>query len=547
MAFWSGFRRLGKHRDYQRGIMHYNRGEYGEAAVAFEAALASMSDPADPEYSLGVFYAAEARANLGLARFQAGDDARAEEDFRKALENNPNYPDLHYYVALLCERGGRPGEAAAALETALSIHADYLEARLLFAVVLAQLGDTLRARGELERCVALGFELPPGLVLDPVAPLGPLEWQALRTRATRRTEAARQVATAVERYEQGKRPEAIDALLKATEAEPGFADVRCRLATVLAEEGRHEEAKQQLEVALTINPRYAEARTRLGLALMFLGRPLEADREFATVLAQAPEDADVHYFRAAARFTVGDLALAEQALASALERQPGMARAHRLKGLCLVSRGRHDEALMALALALEDGRELPTAAVDLGVLLLERGKAREAQKSFERALHWQPDLPDVHFGLAQALVAAGDVEAARARLERCLELDPEHGPAQYRLGQYHLKKGRIDEAKRAFESALRAVPHYADVHRALGEACEKLGDLLGAEAAYRDALALNANFTDARVALAGVLARRGATEARDVVRAARAYDPLHSRARALDDRRMAELLEEGAS
>ena len=91
------------------------------------------------------------------------------------------------------------------------------------------------------------------------------------------------------------------------------------------------------------------------------------------------------------------------------------------------------------------------------------------------------------------------------------------------------------------------MPHWADVRRALGETCEKLGDLAGAEAAYRAALELNANFTDARVALAGVLARRGATEAREVVRAARAYDPLHPRARALDDRRLAELLEEGVS
>ena len=547
MGFWSGFRRLGRHRDYQRGIVHYNRGEYAEAALAFEVALASMSDPEDPQYSLGAFYAAEARANLGLARFQAGDDARAEEDFRKALEKNPHYPDLHYYVALLCERGGRPGEAAGALETALSIHGDYLEARLLFAVVLAQLGDNVRARAELERCVALGFELPPGLTLDAQAPLGPLEWKALRTRATRRTEAARQVATAVERYEQGRRDEAIEALVKATEAEPGFADVRCRLATLLAEQGRHEEAKAQLEVALAINPRYAEARTRLGLAFLFLGRPLDADREFQAVLAQAPGDSDVRYFRAAARFVLGDLEAAEEALALALEDQPRMARAHRLKGLCLVARGRHDEALAALASALEDGREVPAAAIDLGVLLLERGKAREAQKSFERALHWQPDLPEVHFGLAQALVAAGDLEAARARLERCLALEPAHGPALFRLGQLHMKRGKVDEAKRAFESALQAVPQYADVHRAFGEACEKIGDLAGAEAAYRGALALNTNFTDARVALAGVLARRGATEARDVVRAARAYDPLDSRARALDDRRLAELLEEGVS
>ena len=85
MAFWSGFRRLGRNRHYHRGIMHYNRGEYAEAVAAFEEALADRPDRQDPEYSLGAFYAAEARANLGLARFQKGEDARAEEDFRRAF------------------------------------------------------------------------------------------------------------------------------------------------------------------------------------------------------------------------------------------------------------------------------------------------------------------------------------------------------------------------------------------------------------------------------------------------------------------------------
>src|SRR5512140_2472607 len=194
MAFWSALKRWGRNRDYQRGIAHYNRGEFAQAVEAFEVALAQMDETKDPAYGLGAFYAAEARANLGLARLQRGDDARAEEDFRKAIGRNPTYPDLHYYVALLCERGGRPKDAAAALEQALGLHPSYLEARLLYAVVLSQLGETGRARDELERCTALGFELPPGLALDRAQPLGPLEWSALRTRSARRNEATRQVA-----------------------------------------------------------------------------------------------------------------------------------------------------------------------------------------------------------------------------------------------------------------------------------------------------------------------------------------------------------------
>jgi tetratricopeptide (TPR) repeat protein len=547
MAFWSNLRRLGRNRHYHRGILHYNRGEYAEAVEAFEASLASMRDASAPEYGLGTFYAAEARANLGLARFQRGDDARAEEDFKQALVHNPNYPDLHYYVALLCERTGRPEAAAGALERALALHPEYLEARLLYGIVRARMGDAAGARAELERCVALGFELPPGMSLEAGSPLGPSEWQALRARATRRNEATRRIAIAVEKSHAGDRVAAIESLREAALAEPTFPDVRCRLAALLAEENRHDEAIVELTVALEINPRYLEARTRLGLSLLALGRPLEAADEFARALKGAPDDADLAYFVAAAHFRAGDLDGVEQAIDQALERHPHLARAHRLRGLTLVAQGRHEEALGALTRALEGGREMPQAALDLGQLLLERGKAREAAKEFERALHWLPDTTDVHYALATALFAEGQPDAAEARLERALALEAAHAPSLFLRSRIHARRKRWIDARVDLERAAAAVPHWADVRYALGQACDRLGDAAAAERAYRDALTLNASFTDARVALAGILSRRGSPEAQEIIAGARAYDPLHPRARALDARTLPELLEEGVS
>ena len=106
MAFWSGLRRLGRNRHYNRGIVHYNRGEYAEAVHAFEEALSSIGDTQDPDYSLGVFYAAEARGNLALAHLRAGDRARRSRSFAALSIPIPDTPTCVTLRALL-ERAGR--------------------------------------------------------------------------------------------------------------------------------------------------------------------------------------------------------------------------------------------------------------------------------------------------------------------------------------------------------------------------------------------------------------------------------------------------------
>ena len=59
---------------------------------------------------------------------------RAEEQFSRALEENPTFPDLRYYRARIFQRSGRLHEAVAELERALAEHPRYVEALLLLAV-----------------------------------------------------------------------------------------------------------------------------------------------------------------------------------------------------------------------------------------------------------------------------------------------------------------------------------------------------------------------------------------------------------------------------
>src|SRR5205814_1083054 len=92
------------------------------------------------------------------------------------------------------------------------------------------------------------------------------------------------------------------------------------------------------------------------------------------------------------------------------------------------------------------------------------------------------------------------------------------------LGVLLLERGKAREAQREFERALHWQPDTADVHFGLAQALLADGDLPAAQARLERCLALDGAHGPAR-----------------------AYDPLHPRARAMDDRRLSELLEEGVS
>src|SRR5260221_14023293 len=141
-------------------MVHFNRGEYEQAAACFETVLSEVRDSSDPDYSLALCYAAEARAHLGLAFFHAGQYARAEEQFTRALDENPTFPDLRYYRARVYERSGRVPEAIADLERALAEHPHYMEGHLLLAVCLGLQGDQARAGEHLGEALALGLDAP---------------------------------------------------------------------------------------------------------------------------------------------------------------------------------------------------------------------------------------------------------------------------------------------------------------------------------------------------------------------------------------------------
>ncbi len=116
---------------YDLGLVHVERGEFAEAASAFEEALRLKSDDLSVLYNLGLVRmnlgdlnqaaacfgsvlerdpgAVSARNNLGIALGRMGRLDDAEREFRKVLEQDPGNPEARANLSLIDQmRGGAP-------------------------------------------------------------------------------------------------------------------------------------------------------------------------------------------------------------------------------------------------------------------------------------------------------------------------------------------------------------------------------------------------------------------------------------------------------
>jgi tetratricopeptide (TPR) repeat protein len=133
-----------------RGIILNELGHHDEAAEAFEKATRLDSRDGTIPSDVGN-QIANAHAALGDLYQRARRPERAADQYRKALEVRPGYPDIRSKLADSLAEIGRPEEARVELEAALEAAPGLTGARVRLGVVLHQLGDTEGAIREWKR------------------------------------------------------------------------------------------------------------------------------------------------------------------------------------------------------------------------------------------------------------------------------------------------------------------------------------------------------------------------------------------------------------
>lgn len=266
----------------ETGIALHRAGDIARAEVQYKRALAAA--PGDPR----------AMHLLGLAAFDKGRPERALQLIAKALARAPANADFLHSAGHVLQSLGRFDEAA-------NHYRGALDADPARALTRSNLGNTLKRAGRLDEAVA---ELSQAVALAPDFAEG---WSNL----------------GLAQKEAGDVDGALASFAHACELRPAVAAFPFNAGNTLEAAGRREEALESYRHALAIDPAHRGARVSLGATLRRMGRLKEAQAALDRALALNPADAEARWNLSLAQCMAGDWRAGLESF-EARRRIPGM-------------------------------------------------------------------------------------------------------------------------------------------------------------------------------------------------------------------------------
>ena len=538
MSLWGRIFGLEKNLQYELGIQYFNEGKYEEAVEELEKAIEHLGH-SDPEYALGMFYAAESHAHLGSAKFHAGDFDGALEHFSKAVRENPTYPDLFYRMGVIHHRTGDEEKAIENLRRAIELNGSYFEAVCYLGVLLYEKGEREEADELFGRAVEIGAQTPSPIskflsehLAGKETDIPPLA--AIRDLISTDTEFEDSLKEGIEAFNTSNFGLAVSAFRTAADIHPDYADVRFKLGLAYLREGEHESATKEFQEALAINPGYTEARFYLGVAHLDQRLFSKALPHLERAVAEQPEYADLRCYLGATYFHLGELEKAKVEFERSLELSPRYKKACYYHGLLLYMLGEKKKATELIAGAIDGEMSRTPLNVSLALVHLREGNLEEAMTVLHEILNAGHGSPDVLYFVGEVYLRMDHLDDAERFFRKSLEGNPSFLRAREKLAHVLMKRGELEEAEELLE-ALET--DFADLYKIKGDLKFHRGDIDSALSLYRKSLEINSEYGEAVISLAMTLRRKGLEkEAEEILQKLVEIDPENVLARSMLDR-----------
>ncbi|MGH9769713.1 MAG: tetratricopeptide repeat protein [Blastocatellia bacterium] len=274
-----------------RGDTLYELKRYDEAIIEYQAAINAGARDA------GVLN------NLANAYFRTGtreNRDRAIENYRKAIEKEPNWPDAYAGLANVLRVQRKMAEAQQAVEKALQLAPNSSLAHSVAGRVYADLKDFARANAEGQKAVDLAGKESSSLLSFAYLNLGGILYAQRRFDEGIRAYVAAQSydrTWAVPRnslgnlYLAANRPlEAAEEFEKAASLEPKSPVIHTNLGNAYAMLQKYDAAIANFRIAAQLDPKNPNPHSNMGVALVRQGRHNEAVNAFTEALKIEPNN-----------------------------------------------------------------------------------------------------------------------------------------------------------------------------------------------------------------------------------------------------------------
>lgn len=554
------------------GNVEFAQGDFGSAAEHLHTALGLQGD-FDTAYSLALAYLSqhklaetkllfdellndmgstpELHVLLGRAYRETGYLDDAIREFKKAIELDPHYPRVHYYLALAYLSQGekeRFPTARPLFEQELAINPKEFFSTFFLGVIHLEDRNFPAAEEYLKSAARLQPENP-----DPLLYLGQVYFEtnhpelaieALKKSIDLTTDPSHnhyQVSKAHTMIGQilikmGKQEEAEAELRRSQElrAQAFQSDKERQNAMQV---GQHEllpepqngqeklaflesrppldaaGQKKAQEVRATLAEILANACNNLGVIQARRERYAEAADYFRKASHWEPDLQGLDRNWGLASFRARRFEEAIGPLASQVAHQPDDVKARDALGVSYFMVDKFAKTVETFRPVLADLSDDPGVLYALGVSLVRTGDSSTASRVFARMLEKNPNVAEIHVLLGQAHADQNQYTPAVAEFSRALELDPKIEGAHFGWGLILLHEGKLDDSVREFRAELEAHPGdaRAKYHLAYGLLMQQQKD--AAFTLLSEVVRDKPDYADAQYQLGKLLLERGEVKA----------------------------------
>ena len=393
----------------------------------------------------------------------SGEHYNAISHFSSILENEPNFPEVHYFLALAYLAGGQSNLAQKSALKALTLDPEHIDAELLLA-------DIYYKKQEYD----LSLEYAQRII-------------------EKEPENYRAHLIAGNLYlAQKKFKEALVKFATVRQLSPDLISPIYSMALTYELSGQTSKASALYRQILEQDANILDAATRYALLLQQEKKHDEAKNLFTTLTVQNPESSKHHQILGDIYWNTGELENAEKHYKKAIELQPTSTSSYfRLKDV-YEKTGNREGILLALQECITNNPSFLPAYTELARSHELQGATQQAQNLLEKAVTSYPDSPHLKNNLAWFYLEHDiNIDEAYLLAQAAYATVPDDPAIMDTLGWAYYKKDSLTRAMWILNEALTLSPDNPLILFHLGTVYAAKGDTTNAVKILRKALEKN--------------------------------------------------------